>query len=318
MPVFDLFFKRKEEAAKSGKPIIYRQDILPSTFRIQVVHIIRDSIVKLTSLDDRGEWWTFIHDSLAREMGVMSIVNGRPISGNQQRLQDCTDFLTQHNDVDKVLSLIEIIFRFIDYVVRQVLIELPHAYHHLNPQTPDDAIVELNHRFQEHAIGYQYQGGQIIEVNSQYLHAETVEPAITLLFGEGFEGALEEFMAAHRHYRERRNEEAITEACKAFESTMKAICERKGWAYSKGDTASRLLAILYDKQLIPPEMQSHFNGLRTTLESGVPTLRNNYGGHGQGTESRHIPDHYVSYALHLAASNIVFLMNSYREINKGR
>jgi hypothetical protein len=47
--------------------------------------------------------------------------------------------------------------------------------------------------------------------------------------------------------------------------------------------------------------------LRSTLESGVPTARNKLGGHGQGTEVVEVPEHIVSYALHLTASAIVFL-----------
>ena len=317
MPIFKTFAKRKEEAAKAGKPVIYRYDSLPDGFRAQVFHILRDAICKLAYLDERRDWWCYIHDTLAREIGVLDIMRGQSNASNDGRMQSCLQFLMTSEDIDQVLSLIEISFYFIDTVIRGARHDI--SYYEIdNSQNPDDAIHELNQRFQDHSIGYQFQGRQIIEVSSQYLHAEAVEPAITLLYEEGFEGALEEFMIAHKHFREGNSEEAITEACKAFESTMKAICDRQGWGYSKGDTASRLLAILYEKQLVPSEMQNHFNGLRTVLESGVSTLRNNFGSHGQGSESRDVPDHYVSYALHLAASNIVFLINSYKHIRMAR
>ena len=317
MPIFRTFAKRKEEAAKAGKPTIYSYDALPDGFRAQVVHILRDTICKVAYLDERDDWWRYIHDTLAREMGVFDIVRGQSNPRNEDRMQSCFRFLVESRDINQVLSLVEISFYFIDTVIRNARHRLSY-YEAENSQTPDDAIHELNQRLQEHSIGYQFQGRQIIEVSSQYLHAEAVEPAITLLYEAGFEGALEEFMAAHKHFREGNREAAITEVCKAFESVLKAICDRQGWSYSKGDTASRLLVILYEKQLIPSEMQSHFNGLRTALESGIPTLRNNYGGHGQGSEPRDVPDYYVSYALHLAASNIVFLINSYRAIKTGR
>ena len=45
-------------------------------------------------------------------------------------------------------------------------------------QDPDDAVEELNHRFKEHAIGYQYLEGELVRVDSQFAHAEIVKPAL--------------------------------------------------------------------------------------------------------------------------------------------
>ncbi|NJL59598.1 MAG: hypothetical protein HC887_08105 [Desulfobacteraceae bacterium] len=47
--------------------------------------------------------------------------------------------------------------------------------------TPDDAIDELNSRFKEHGVGYQYESGELIRVDSQFLHAEAVKPTLNLL-----------------------------------------------------------------------------------------------------------------------------------------
>ena len=183
---------------------------------------------------------------------------------------------------------------------------------HIIWQPADDAIAELNHRFREHGIGYQYQGGQIIAVNSQYLHSEVVEPAISLLHDANFEGALQEFMAAHEHYRKGNYKEAIVNAGSAFESTMKTICEKRNWAYSR-DTASALIDTVFGNHLIPPEMRSHFTGLRSALESGVPTLRNQAGrgAHGQGSATVNVPDYLAAYCLHLTAASIVFLLDAH-------
>ena len=89
----------------------------------------------------------------------------------------------------------------------------------------------MNVRFRENAVGYQYENCQIIRVDSQVLHADVVKPALTLLSGKGFQGPNDEFMSAHEHFRHGRIEEAITDACKAFESTMKAICAARKWTY---------------------------------------------------------------------------------------
>ncbi len=315
MPIFRTFAKRKEESAKAGKPTIYGYASLPEGFRAQVVHILRDTICNVGYLDERNNWWCYIHDTLAREMGVFDLVPGRSSSRNQERMQDCLNFLVNSEDVDQVLSLIEISFHFIDTVIRD-------ERHNINyydveySQTPDDAIKELNERFQEHAIGYQFLNRQIVKISSQYLHSQVVENAVTLMYENRFENALQEFMDAHKNYRERNSKEAISCALNSFESTMKIICDRMKWPYSQNDTASKLVTILFDNNLVPPQLQSHFSSLRATLEGGVPTVRNNFGGHGQGVASVHVPDHLVAYTLHLTASNIVFLIQSYNSLTK--
>ena len=328
MPVSDIFAKRKQRIENAGKPVIYLYDQLPGPFRVQVAHILRGAIgspfdfngppyadpIYLTKV----QWWSEIHDTLAREIGVFDLVTPKGPFGQEDRMAHCFQFVLGGEDVDLVLSLIEFSFGLIDTTVREFVQQelsrrgLPAIGAMGISQLPDDAIQELNHRFREHAIGYQYQGGQIVRVDSQYLHAETVEPAISLLYNEGFEGALQEFLNAHKHYRERNNKEAIREASNAFESTLKTICDRRQWSYLQNPSASHLIKAVFDNHLISTEMQSHFNGLQAVLASGVPTIRNNYAGHGQGSEPVAIPDHLAAYALHLTASNIVFLVNAHK------
>lgn len=44
MPIYDTLKKRKERAENPNKPIIYRDDVLPKPFRVQVVRIWRNTI----------------------------------------------------------------------------------------------------------------------------------------------------------------------------------------------------------------------------------------------------------------------------------
>src|SRR6185295_15704781 len=101
--------------------------------------------------------------------------------------------------------------------------------------------------------------------------------------------------------------EALNECLKSFESVMKAICEKRGWAYDKLWTSKNLIQVCLDKGLIPPFWQSELSSLRALLESGVPTGRNKLSGHGQGTNPTTVPDYVVSYILHMTASSILFL-----------
>ena len=316
MPIFETFAKRKKKAQNSGKPVIYRYDELPTPFRVQVVHIWGQAL-DLSPYDSFAkDCWEYIHDTLAKEMGVFELL---PNSGHRNRLVDCSNFLLQSKDTDQVLSLMELSFHCIDTLVRYKGSRHYYAdWGNGTKQTPDNAIRELNYRFQEHAIGYQYAGGQIVEINSQFLHSETVEPVITLLHDAGFEGALQEFMTAHKYYRERNYKEAIVNSSNAFESTMRTICDIRRWAYPQNATSSKLIDILFDNDLVTTEMKSHFTSLRSTLASGVPTIRNKggQGGHGQGSSPVEVPDHIAAYALHLTASNIVFLVESHKALGR--
>ena len=109
----------------------------------------------------------------------------------------------------------------------------------------------------------------------------------------------------------------MVEALKAFESTMKTICDKNGWSYPGGATAKTLVKTVLENGLVPKYMESHLPGLRNTLEAGLPTARNKKNsGHGQGLLRRDIPGYLAGYALHLAATNIVFLVEAHEALNQ--
>ena len=305
MPRYETFAKRKRKAEQSGKPVVFRHDDLPYPLRVQIVQILNSAIGDPSGAfypgmeEGRLEFWGAVHAMLTREMGVFSLW---PKARTDR--ESCLQFLLNGHDVDDVLSLIELTFFLVQWG----------GFSGLGNQEPKDAITELNDRFREHAVGYQFESNRIISVESLYLHTETVQPAIQLLHDAQFVGPLQEFMQAHEHYRKGDNTEAIANAQYAFESTMKAICDRRGWSYGNTKaTARNLLGVLFDNDLIPSNMQSHFTALRSTLESGLPTVRNQpgQGGHGQGSAVVEVPDYLAAYCLHLVATNIVFLIEAH-------
>jgi len=313
MGVFDIYHKRKQLREKAGHPDVYRYGYLPKGLRIQIMYIWRTAIglprTGPYDYDDKfpNNVWISIHDILCRELGLLSLVRER-----DSAFENCCGFLLEESNVDKVLSLIEVSFRMIE----RVCSKLPSYDTASVTQEPDDAIDELNARFKEHGIGYQYVGGEIIKVDSQYIHTEVVRSGLSLLQQAGFDGASEEFLTAHEHYRKGRNKEAIGEALKAFESTMKSICASMGWTVPPNATAKPLLDVCFENGLIPQALASHFNSLRTTLESGLPTVSNRLARHGQGQKTVRVPNHVAAYALHLTATNIVFLVESYAKLKK--
>ena len=130
-----------------------------------------------------------------------------------------------------------------------------------------------------------------------------------------YKGANEEFLNAHAHYRKHRYKECLNDCLKAFESCLKTICQKRGWHYDvKNDTANKLIQIVFDNELIPVYLESHFSALKSTLVSGLPTVRNRAGGHGQGPEKIIVPEYLAAYALHLTASNILLLVKADEEL----
>ncbi len=117
-------------------------------------------------------------------------------------------------------------------------------------------------------------------------------------------------MTAHEHYRHGRVKECLNECLKALESTLKAICDARKWKHEQTDTAKKLLDICFQNGLVPDFLQAHYTALRSTLESGVPTVRNKLGGHGQGVQPVDVPPHYASYMLHLTGTTILFLVEA--------
>ena len=89
---------------------------------------------------------------------------------------------------------------------------------------------------------------------------------------------------------------------------MKAICLKRGWKFDTNkDTASKLVDICFANGLIPTYWQTHFGGLRSVLESALPTPRNRSGGHGSGAAPNVVPVELARYVLHMTAATLLFL-----------
>lgn len=304
MTVFDLFSKRQKRS-RGEVPDVYQYKTIPIELRVQIIHIIRDAFGDL--YDFRGTErsdFKFIHDALCREYGVFSL--GQQYDSNFDAV---VNFLLKTQEIDKAIDVVELTFKYIDRVVR----EHQHLYEN-HALSPEEAIAELNQRFREHGVGYQYESGMMMRVDSQFIHEEIVRPALIMLSDPMYEGANAEFLSAHEHYRTGKYKECLNDCLKAFESTMKAICTQRGWEFNVGDTANRLIKIVFERELIPSFMQSHFTALRSTLEAGVPTVRNRLSGHGQGAEEVTVPESVAAYVLHLTASNVLLLTRANAEM----
>ena len=307
MAIKDIFSKRTAEPKPTPDVLAY--DPLPDPLLIQIIHI-------WTTALGRGELslmgpglstivWDSVVVGLARELGLPNLGPGK------NGFDIAARYLTASTTPTKQrLDLIELAAREIDTTIRESWWSQERRSAGIT-QEPDDALTELNHRFLEHSIGYQYEHGQLVKLSTTYVHSQIVRPALAVLTDTRFANAQAEFLTAHKAYREQRYSDCLNEALKAFESTMKIICHEKQWPYQQSDTASKLIGHILDNGLVPAAMQQQFTSIRTLLESGTPTVRNKTSGHGAGVAPIAPTEAVARFGLHTAAANITLLVDAF-------
>jgi hypothetical protein len=302
MALYDIYSKRQKRL-RGEVSDVYVYDKIPQALRQQIIFIVNDFVESYGYEEvtvNTIYYWP--ENTLCREYGIRSL-NGKYRHDNAYEI---LGFIEITPETDKVLDAIELVFNAIDNEARA---EYDNDGQPEDIISPDEAILELNTRFKEHGIGYAFEGGMLIRIDSTYTHAEIIKPTLALLAHPGFAGANDEYLTAHEHYRHGRNKECLTECLKAFESTMKTICAEKGWAFDPAkDAANKLIQICFANNLVPAFMQNHITALKNVLETGVPTVRNKLSGHGQGAVPREVDDDVARYALNLTGANIIFLV----------
>ena len=313
MPILNLFSHRKRMAEENASDV-YAYDELSETLRIQIIHILQSSIGAYVvggenrfTIRQNNVDWNRIHNSLAREHGILRLGDSHDMSEN------VLNYLFNISDVNQALDVIEACFMYISQVTSHL--DQHQLYGRGITQEADDAITELNERFRRAGVGYLFEGGMIMRVDSELVHSEVVQPALQFLNEPGFEGPREEFLRAHGHYRSGEMEDAIIDANNAFESTLKAVCDQRDWSYEAGARASDLLRLVRREGLLPQYLDNSFDQLSATLSSGLPQVRNEHGAHGHGSTPRTTPDYVGAYALHLAAANILFIVEAHKEMS---
>lgn len=264
MTIWDIYSKRAKPL-----PDVYQFETLPEGLRVQIQRIIRNAFTSWDSHTANLGAYSALHEALAQEYGLTVLAAGR-------NARERVDAFLATADIEHVLDAIEVAIRV--------------ASQYTELLDPSEAVGELNHRFREHGVGYQFEESTAIKVDSTYIHKEAVRPALTVLRAPDFTNAEAEFRKAHEHYCHRRYQEANAGCLMALESTLKVICHRRGWELDpEKATVNSLIDIVFKEGLIPGYLQSQFGALRSVLESGVPTIRNRAGAHGAGVKRREVP-----------------------------
>jgi hypothetical protein len=293
----DIYSKRNKKAPDE---LVY--DKIAEKLRVQIIRTWQKFF------NQYGEYttediWRQLNDVICDEHGKHTLLeNGIK---RYEESYKCQYYFENLENLEESFDVIEIIFKAIS--------KIPEVYHDNIPISSEEIVEELNERFRENDFGYEFTKGSIIRVDNKLLHKDIVNQVIHLTNENLFSNANEEFLSALDHLRHGRNKEALNESLKSFESTMKIIIHDMGWDYNENDTANKLIQKCLDKELIPNSLQSQFSALRTTLEAGVPTIRNKNSGHGQGPRKIVVPDSLASYSIYMTGTCINYLIELYKE-----
>lgn len=283
----------------------------PEGLKVQLVFIFKDFIDNVGSrwgdTDVSAEIWESIDNILRREH-MKPVLFELPLSRLASWYMVC-QYFEGLKTIEKQLDVVQLAGVYIEKC-KDPNMNVSCGY------SPEEALSAINTRLQEHGMGYRYQEGRIIKVPSEFTFEQTIAPSLTLLHQAGFENAQQEFLSAFEHYKKgpKEYEEALTDCLKAVESTIKIIATKRGWVFNQNDTAKPLIALVLKEGLVPSFSKSFLAGVRNTLESGIPTLRNKLGGHGKGAEVRTVDEASMHYCINLTSAVILYLVQRHEEM----
>lgn len=315
MAIHDLFSKRQAQLRQQAPDVLHYDDV-PQVLRVQIVRIMSEAWRQLRDflyVPPEGTVYDDIKEILCHEYGLLE--SEQLFDGPATRHHDLVRYFLDLVRTERVLDVVQLGFHAIlnapdKYGTRAVPFGGKLSEQELQTAatvTAQRAVQELNDRFREHRVGYQFSGRMIIRVDSEWMHAEVMKRCLVILSGSDYSGAQDEFLRGHEHYRVGNMKEAINECLKSFESVMKVICEKRGWSGADDASASKLISICFEGGLIPSFWSQHFNALQSLLKGGVAPARNKLSAHGQGAIPTGVPRHLVGYVINMTASAILFL-----------
>jgi hypothetical protein len=307
MSIFDLY-SQSQQAAPAR--LIY--DRFPKELKVQCIHTWTEFFSQdRIPMNELGN----IRLEMAKTITMEHALSGFPGTLYQSNLLDKINiYFESLSEVNKSLDIVQIVCFYMENLENYLQSQGHYWALAIRGQT---AIDEINERFKRHGIGYQYSYGKIVKLDNQLLHSEAVDRTFQLLADPGYANVSEEYQTAHEHFRFGRNADTLSWSLKAFESVMKVVADQNGWAYAAGATAKPLIDLLFANHFFPPFSQTAMTGIRSFLESSIPTIRNKKGGHGSGSVVNQVPDSLAQYMLYITGSTINWIVEIQAE-RRGR
>jgi hypothetical protein len=295
--------------SKSQKPLpdVFTYDLISIKLRNQIFHIWNDFFKQecFSPLEESAR--QEIHNTICKEEGVKNLYPPNMFNGHIDFALHVDTYFEELTDCEKTLDVIHITFVYMEQLEKLTLEHNPYLRIHYNAE---NAIKNLNLRFRENGVGYEYSNGKIIRIDHKLLHKETIQPTLSLLSEKKFKNANEEFLKAHEHYRHGRNKECLNECLKSFESTIKIICNENKWKYNVTDTAKPLINILAINSFLPSYNENSLNALKQLLEGTIPAVRNKNSAHGAGSTEVVVSDSLANYMLYITGATIRMLVDT--------
>ena len=314
---FVKLFSDRMKKFRGEVPDVYQTASLPNKVRVQIAQIIEEVVGNYNKCEPSSYSRNFVTSSRSIYMRVIRILKKErgeyslyPNSSESDPIHELINFFLHCEDPEQAMDVVELIFREVEGDIQEQ--GITYVKENGTIQLACEAIEELNYRLREAGVGYQYESGQIISVQTEHIHQEIIKPVLRILAEKDFEGVNDEFRKAHAHYRKGRFKESLSECLKAFESTIRVIGTKRKWQIGDKDTAQKLISYCFSEKLIPQYLQSQYSAIRALLESGVPTIRNRESGHGQGNAVTETPEYLAAYMLNMTASTIIFLYRAHK------
>ena len=203
MTILDLFSKRQRRA-RGENPDVYIYDPIPPEFRVQLIHILHDFTGQHPFGSRYGghtqgyEATKSVVDVLRKERGVF-VLPPAEYARDDDAIGELANYILNESDTELFIDILELVCRLIERLGPRLK----------DGQSAKEAVEEVNGRLREHALGYEYVGGDVVRIDSQLVHVEAVKPALVLLQDAQFAGAEQEFRSAFDHYRSGKTKEAL-------------------------------------------------------------------------------------------------------------
>ena len=290
--------RRKMLREKGDTPDVYQYETMSEGLRTQILMTMKD-IAELTYQETYGDAiYRAIVPMMRQEKKVFNIAD-RGYSDVDGDRTEFRNWFFSENDLDFLLTGLEMFLRCAQNLRISYLSGIEDREHLINT---------VNAYMLEDGFGFQFEGGQIIEIGSTYVHKEVVVPVLGLLSDPQYATVNQEFRKAHTEFRQGDYEDCIHDCCNAFESLMKIIAAKRSWTeITEKSTVKDLVKAIFDHQFIPAYMSTEFTGLRTILEGGINVVRNKAGGHGQGPTPRTIDKQVAEFQLNQTAAALKLL-----------
>ncbi len=293
-----LFFER-QKTIRGEWPTLYRRDIFPKPARTQCWQLL-----DLASHQCENVVYLLRHAIGVKKLNSEGDVNGYSMDSHSF-YRELEYFF--HAGLPKASDLENVEYAF--SALELMVVEKRHSL-------SVGRIDAINYRLRLAGVGYKVMNEEVVPVDDDDLAVSAVIPVVSLLNRPEFTEAHKYLRQAFLDYREgseKSLENAIDNAAKAGECLLKHIFDKIGITYGDKDTYMPLIQKAKDNGLFPAVDDDKLAPLANALK-GLGSLRNREGGHG--APDKKATDRLVRLALNHAASNMLYIAETYLEEHK--